>query len=1041
MNDWENPGVTNINRLPARAYTIPYTGEDSALTCNIEESSNVKLLDGIWKFHYAVNPLETVEDFASDGFDASEWEDIRVPGNWQMQGYGHPHYTNTSYPIPVDPPYVPSENPVGEYRRDFTLNERETRGRVILRFDGVDSAFYVWVNGQLVGFSKGSRLPAEFDITSLIRRGENNIAVRVYQWSDGTYCEDQDMWWLSGIFRDVTLIFLPDVHLWDIKTNTTFDNEYKDGVLHIDTVIENISQANAEGYVLDCSLLEANGSHIAAVSTQLSIPARGVAESAVDIPVDSPEKWTAETPNLYTLVITLKNSAGDILQVTPVKTGFRQVEIKNGRLTVNGVPIIIKGVNRHEHHPSLGRAIPYSAMLQDILLMKRSNINAVRTSHYPNDPRWYDLCDEYGLYLIDECDLETHGFFYTNPVWVGNPTEDPAWEEACVDRMERMVARDINHPSIIMWSLGNESHFGINHKAMAARTWEMDPTRPIHYEGDFGLEVVDVFSTMYCSVDTITKVGKGESGAVYPGIPEPPGYLDKPFILCEYAHAMGNGPGGLKEYVEAFYKYPRLQGGFIWEWADHGIEKKTESGEAYWAYGGDFGDIPNDRNFVCDGLVFPDRTPSPGLLEYKKVIEPVSVEAIDPVSGLFALINRYDFLNLDHLQLSWSVIWDEGVLQSGTVQIPNIDPGERGEVKIPYSQPSVDPGAHYYLRLNFTLAIDMPWAACGHEVAWAQFELPGKAALHIIEREQKISLKESHTRVSVTGNDFMLEFDKARGVISRWLWNGIDLIVDGPRFSFWRAPTDNDMRVAPDWLAAGLNALYHSIRGMEARMLPDGTASVMVDSRIAAAESRSAFYCRYVYGIAGDGEILLHVSGKPMGVWPETLPKIGLSLTIPGSLDQAAWFGRGPGECYSDTKQAGQFGCHRLSVDDLHTPYVYPQENGNRTDVSWVTFVGKNGTGLMAVGVPRLDFSAHRYTVEDLYEAQHTYDLPRRENIYLCLDWRQNGIGTASCGPAPLEKYLLKPEEISFSMRLIPYSEDSESRYQRAGRTVFSQDA
>ena len=1036
MNDWENPKVTNINRLPARSYIISYPDNKSAAAYRREESPYVKLLNGMWKFHYAANSLDCIDNFSLDTFDASEWDNIKVPGNWQMQGYGHPHYTNTRYPIPVDPPYVPSENPIGEYRRDFVLNGDEAKNRVIIRFDGVDSAFYVWVNGRKIGFSKGSRLPSEFDITKYVHEGKNNIAVRVYQWSDGTYCEDQDMWWLSGIFRDVSIILLPKVHIWDIRTNTKLDVNYNNAVLQVKTAVQNTSDGQIDGCSLEFVLTDDKSKKIAEGCAKVGAESGAAVTSELDIPVKSPKKWTAETPNLYTLTTTLKNPDGDVVQVIPVRVGFRQVETSDGVLKVCGKPVKIRGVNRHEIHPNLGRAIPYSAMLKDVLLMKKHNINAVRTSHYPDDPRWYDLCDEYGLFLIDECDLETHGFGYTTPMWGENPTENPEWEDACVDRMERMVARDINHPSIIMWSLGNESHFGVNHKAMAAKAREMDSSRPLHYEGDFGLDVADVFSTMYSSVETITKVATGESGAVYMNVPEPDGYKEKPFILCEFAHAMGNGPGGLSEYIDAFYKYPRLAGGFVWEWCDHGIEQKTESGERYFAYGGDFGDTPNDKNFVCDGLVFPDRTPSPGLIEYKKVIEPVNVEAVDVKAGKFKLINRYNFINLAHLKLSWSVIWDDGVLESGTADIPEIAPGESGEVQISYQHPQPKAGAHYYFYMKFILAEDTKWAPAGHEVAWAQFELPSEKSLRVVECTGKTIVDESRQSISITGDDYELNFDKALGVISKWNWNGFDIIKSGPRLSFWRAPMDNDKLTAPAWITTGIDALMHTVQNVESHQ-QGNKAEIVVDSRIGIAGSKIAFYCRYVYKIAGDGEILLNVTGKPEGTWPETLPKIGLSLIIPECLDNVTWFGRGPGECYIDTKKAGRFGIHSLNIDQLHTPYVYPQENGNRTDVSWVTLCDKSGVGLMAVGSPTLDFSAHRYTLEDLCAAEHTYDLPQRDNIYLCLDWKHNGIGTASCGPGPLEQYQLYPEEFAFTIRLMPYAEDAESRYLRAGRTAF----
>ena len=1034
MNDWENPALTGRNRLPARAYTIPYSNKESAVTGLRQESARTKVLNGDWSFRYWASPLEITDSFFAEGFDASGWDTIQVPGNWQMQGYGRPQYTNVVYPFPVDPPCVPSENPIGEYLREFELDTENISGRVILRFDGVDSAFHVWVNGKAAGFSKGSRLPSEFDITEFAKAGKNTLAVRVYQWSDGSYCEAQDMWWLSGIFRDVSIILLPAVHIWDIQTLTTLDTAYTDSVLHVKAEVRNASAAKAEGHSLHLALLD-GGETVAESTATVCVSAGDGQTVECDIAVSTPQKWTAETPYLYTLLATLKDAAGTALQVTPVRIGFRQVEMKGGNLLVNGVPIMFKGVNRHEHHPELGRAVPYSTMLQDILLMKRHNINAVRTSHYPDDPKWYDLCDQYGIFLVDECDLETHGF---GADLEKNPSDDPAWTEALVDRMTRMVQRDRNHPSVVVWSLGNESWFGRNHVAMAAKARELDGSRPIHYERDTQIQLADMLSQMYTHVDTVIKIGKGESGISYGGQDVPMTYTSMPFVLCEFAHAMGNGPGGLMEYVEAFYKYPRLQGGFIWEWVDHGITKTTADGRKFWAYGGDFGDQPNDGNFVCDGLIFPNRVPSPGLIEYKKDIQPVRIEPVSLEEGRFTITNRYDFQGLNHLSMAWSVTSDRGVLQSGVAAVPEIAPRQSGEIRLPYALPAAVPGEHYFVEVSFALATDTIWARRGHEIAWAQFELPVKAAAQVKPCRRAVSLEQSATCITATGDGFVLEFDKVHGRISRWTWQGREIMKSGPQISFWRAPTDNDRNVAPGWREAGLHALTHSIRSVEAASTPDGLARITVSVRIAPPVHKRGFYCRYIYTIAGDGEVLLQVEGEPEGTWPDLLPKIGLTMTIPQDMDQVTWSGRGPGEGYVDTKQAGRFGVWRRTVDELQTNYIMPQENGNRTDVSWVTLADASGAGLLAVGDPTLDFSAHRYTVADLDAAQHDYELPTRDEITLCLDYRHNGIGTGSCGPIAWEQYQLHAEPFAFQIRLMPCAADAKAATARAGRTAFA---
>ncbi|MHB9132123.1 MAG: beta-galactosidase, LacZ type [Armatimonadota bacterium] len=1028
MNDWENPALPHRNRLPARANTLPYPDAEAALTGNPGRSAWLLPLNGQWQFHYAASPAEAPEGFYADEYPTAEWDTLPVPSCWQMHGYGYPHYTNAPYPFPLDPPYVPTENPTGSYKRCFTLPAAWAGRRIVLHFDGVDSAFDVWVNGQQVGFSKGSRIPAEFDVTALVRAGANTLAVRVYQWSDGSYCEAQDMWWLSGIFRDVSLIALAPTHLYDVKVQTTFDASYGDAVLSVAAEIQHASSPLADNHQLEATLLDARRQP---VSTQTATITAKDSSIQLSMPIAKPDKWTAETPYLYTLLLALKSARGETLEVVPVTVGFRQVEIKDAILLVNGAPVTFKGVNRHEHHPDYGRTVPYETMVQDILLMKRHNINAVRTSHYPDDPRWYDLCDRYGIYLIDECDLETHGFTYA-PDWQGNPANDPAWEVACVDRMERMVQRDKNHPSIIIWSLGNEANVGCNHKVMADRARELDPTRPIHYEADQHLTFADIFSQMYPHIDNVKKIGEGKESIPYwDQTPiEPELYAKVPYIMCEYAHAMGNGPGGLKEYWDTIYQYPRLQGGFIWEWVDHGIRQHTADGTEYFAYGGDFGDQPNDGNFVCDGLIFPDRIPSPGLIEYKKVIEPVQVEAVDLAAGEVALINRYDFRTLDDLRLSWSVSADGRVLESGTAPIPAIAAGQRGTVKIPYTQPAPQPGTEYCLTLSFALAQDELWAAAGHEVAWAQFTLPVAvpAGRVLVANEMPaLSLEESGNLICVTGSDFSLTFDRVYAQLKSWQVNGQPLLAAGPRLNFWRAVTDNDRGWdnAKPWRDARLDSLQHRTNSVEVCQLADQVVQIKASVRIAPPILPSCFLCDYTYTIYGSGDMLLEVHGVPQGNMPPTLPRIGLQMTLPKSLEQVAWFGRGPGESYADTKQAGRFGLWHAGVDDLYTPYIMPQENGNRTDVRWVALTNAHGAGLLAVGQPELNFSAHRFTTMDFERARHTYDLTPRDEITLNLDYRQNGIGTGSCGPGPWEHYLLKPEEFRFTLRLRPIAGDT----------------
>ena len=1020
--DWSNHKLLHRNRLANRASFTPYPDTRSALTYEKQNSSRFKLLNGVWKFHYALTPQEAPIEFQEEGYDVSGWDDIPVPSSWQMQGYGYPHYTNVVYPFPVDPPHVPTENPTGCYRREFTIPTDWAGQQLVLRFEGVDSAFHVWVNGQEAGFSKVSRMPSEFDISDLVRAGKNTLAVRVYQWSDGSYLEDQDMWWLSGIFRDVSLICRPAVHIADFFIRTQLDSLYQDAILDVDVDLSNVSSGIQKGFHLEMALLDANGAAIGNQEIQNIDLEPGKTQLNLKLPVTAPEKWSAESPYLYHITLNLVDAQGNTREAVACRTGFRTIELKNGNLLVNGKDIMFKGVNRHEHHSELGKAVPYETMVKDVLLMKRHNINAVRTSHYPSDPKFYDLCDEYGLYLIDETDLETHGFLDN----IDTLSDNSDWEEAYVDRIARMVERDKNHPSIILWSLGNESGFGRNHTAMYRWTKEKDPTRLVHYEGesarhfmeeDYELQACDVHSTMYTSVEGMDEVGNKT--------------MKNPHIMCEYAHAMGNGPGTLKEYWETFYKHKRLQGGFVWEWLDHGILQYNDKGEAYYAYGGDFGDQPNDGNFVIDGLVFPDRKPSPGLTEYKKIIEPVKVDEVDLTKGQIRIKNLYDFVGMDHLQAAWSIEGDGVVLQQGTLQLAAIPAGEEAVISVPYRTPAQkEPGMEYWLNIRFVLAADTLWASQGHEVAWAQFLLPlAVPATSGLKADKLPSMvcSEDHTRLVIDGVEFQLVFDKVYGVLDSWTHEGKALLVTGPRLNFWHAPTDNEMNVRHEWKRFGLNDMKHRISSFTWKQ-DESCVRVRVTSRIAPPVLSWAYLAEYQYVIYGNGEVKMEVSGQPQGnKLPETLPRIGLQMTIPQEMDQFQWYGRGPGESYIDSREANRIGVYKAEVEELYTPYIYPQENGNRSEVRWVSTTGLNGQGFLATGTPHLNFSAHRYTMENLEEAKHTCDLIKQDFITLNLDYRHNGLGTNSCGPGPLEKYLLHAEPFRFTVSLKPFNRNGGS--------------
>jgi beta-galactosidase/beta-glucuronidase len=1024
LPDWENVQVLARNREPAHATLLPYADLASAVTGERGASSRFALLNGQWAFHYAPEPQLAPHDVLAIPRKAADWDTIPVPSNWQMHGYDTPVYTNVTYPYPVDPPRVPRANPVGTYYRTFTLPAAWQEQQVFIAFQGVNAAFHVWVNGQCTGYSQGTHLPSDFNITPYIHAGENQLVVQVYKWCDGSYLEDQDFWRLSGIFRDVFLYATPFAHLRDFRVCTTFDEQYVDATLSLQAKVKNFAGDAQSGLRVTAQLLDAQGACVTEYTlgeaTQLAAGAEAMLEA--EILVAAPRKWSAEEPNLYTLALVLAGANGETLEVETCKIGFRQVVIREQQLFVNGVSITLKGVNRHDSHPILGHAVSLASMLQDITLMKQHNVNTVRTSHYPNDPRWLDLCDEYGLYVIDEADLEAHGFCQLGDF--NENTNDARYRDSYIDRGVRMVERDKNHPSIIIWSLGNESGYGANHEAMAAAMRDLDPTRPLHYEGAYDAPLVDMVSMMYPDIARLNEEGQKDD--------------PRPFIMCEYAHAMGNGPGNLQEYWETIYAHTRLIGGCIWEWTDHGILRHTDSGEAWYAYGGDFGDEPNDGDFCIDGLVFPDRTPHSGLLEYKKIIQPVKIDAVELATGRLRLSNRHDFRSLAYLCGTWTLRDGDKVLQQGTLPRLELAAHDTQDITLPYTLPAGTPGAEYWLTIRFTLEEDTCWATRGHLVAWEQFPLPVATPVPVVLRGSNMSalrMTESDSRLEFVLADATLTFDKIHGTLLDWKYQGMPLLDIGPRVNIWRAPTDNDIHISNAWRNARLDKLVQRTNGVELLHATDGVAQWAVDTGLASYGLRPAFTCRYVYTLYGSGDLFIDTTAQPAD-WLPNLPRIGLELTMPGNFTQFAWYGRGPHESYDDRKESAAIGVYHGTVQEQYVPYIFPQENGNKTDVRWAVVTDLRGLGLLAVGQPLLNVSAHHYTPMDCTNARHTTDLVRRNATILHLDHRQAGLGSNSCGPGPLEQYLLKPEETRFTVRLRPFSIDAETPM-RLSRQAF----
>jgi beta-galactosidase/beta-glucuronidase len=1011
--DWENEQMVERHKEPGHVPLVPFADEPSALAGKQEASPYVKLLNGDWKFHYAPNPASAPQDFYKADFDDAARDTISVPGNWQLQGYDKPIYVNKQYPFPADPPRVPHEdNPTGSYRRRFAIPEAWDGRRIFILFEGVDSAFDLWVNGKKVGYSQGSRLPAEFDLTSFVHPGENTLAVRVVRWSDGSYLEDQDFWRLSGIYRDVVLRAVPPVHVRDFCVRTELDAAYRGATLKIRVNVRNASEQDATDYVVEANLFDADGNPGCAEPILGKVEVQAGSEVALELErmVCDPEKWSDEHPYLYTLLIVLKDETGRVLQVERAEVGFRTVEVKDGQLCVNGVPLVIKGVNRHEHDPDTGHTVSVESMIGDIRLMKQFNINAVRTSHYPNDPRWYDLCDRYGIYIFDEANIETHG--------VGDRlTKDPKWETAFVERAVRMVERDKNHPCVIVWSLGNESGYGPNHDVIADWIHANDPTRPVHYQPAKNAPIVDILGPMYPSVDRIIEMAQ---------VPEE----TRPIVMCEYAHSMGNSTGNLKEYWEAVERYKRLQGGFIWDWVDQGIRQVTDEGEEWFAYGGDFGDEPNDGPFCINGLIGPDRTPHPGLWEYKKVLEPVRVVPVDMRAGKVRIVNRYLFSTLNGLELSWGLTADGETLQSGDLPRLVTPAGESALVTVPFREPDLEVGTEYWLSVRLTLAQDTRWAQRGHEVAWAQFKLPWAVpeapALHV-KALPKLEMKESATAVTVRGRDVDLTFDKDTGRMVSFRHEGRQLVCEGPAHTIWRAPTDNDAkRIAIRWREAGLGRLQERVNAMEVTRINPQMVRVRVESFVCAPDRTEGFECIYTYTVFGSGDVVLDCQVVPDRSLPP-LPRVGVRMVVPGDYDRFSWYGRGPHESYADRKLGARIGVYGGTVADQYVPYIVPQENGNKTDVRWASLTAADGAGLLIVGMPLLNVSAHYFTAEDLTEARHTHELKRRDAITLNLDYAQSGLGNGSCGPGVLPKYLLESSEYRYRLRLSPLSKGTTS--------------
>ena len=1027
--DWENLEVISKNKEPAHATLISFSDVESSHGGDPNNSPFYKSLNGDWRFKWVKKPAERPMNFMHPDVDLAKWDLIPVPSNWQMHGYGIPIYTNSKYPYSVKSRKIPNidheYNPVGSYRTEFIIPKEWDGREIFIHFDGVKSAFYCWINGVEVGYSQGSMTPAEFNITKHVKIGNNLLAVQVYRWSDGTYLEDQDMWRFSGIYRDVYLLAVPKIHLRDFFIRCELDESYKDATLKISSYIKSfeVIKTDLKRLSLEILLFDDEKNLIGTnplMKEDFKINSGHEITLNMEIPVKNPKKWSAEIPNLYEVILILKDSNKNIVEVVRSYFGFRVVEIKNSQILINGKSILFKGVNRHEHDPDHGRAVPYDRMIEDIVIAKQNNINSIRTSHYPNHPKFYELCDKYGIYVINECNLESHGL--RNKL----PKSKPEWTNSVVDRMVRMVQRDKNHPCVIMWSLGNEAGNGDNFIKMKQETLKIDSSRPIHYEGDYQLRESDVFSRMYPSTNQVERSGKFKfvhtgfthivSGKKYKGMP---------CFLCEYAHCMGNSLGNFQEYMDLFEKYDHLVGGHIWDYIDQGI-RKVEDGREFWAYGGDYGDEPNDANFCINGILLPDRKPNPALFEVKKVYQNINVHPVDLKEGKVSIHNKYNFLSLDFIETKWELTANGLIIQEGSLGNIYIEPESSKEIKIPYIMPEIEKNTEYHLKISFILAEETHWAPKAYVVAWDQFKLP---FLFQANSENKIAIDEnfkiieSLNDIKITGENFELKIGKRSGGIDSYKYKGRELIVKPLISNYWRALTDNDLGLAKfipflkrfkrHWAKARIKRTVSSVEYNETSLK---TVSIIVKSKVPGGKTKH----ETIYLIRADGHVIVTNHFTPK----KELIRFGMQMGIHKEFENINWFGRGPQETYWDRKSGAAVGIYSGKIEEMIHQYVRPQENGNRTDVRWVSFLDQDDTGLLIVakGTNLLNFSGWPYTLEDLELAKHVHELPRRDFLTINIDHKQRGVG----GDNPVltsvhkEYKLKKKKPYSYRFLIIP---------------------
>jgi beta-galactosidase len=1022
---WMQPELAGVGRLPARATLQPFPDAEAALRRDRDGSPWFLSLNGDWRFRLAARPEDAPAAFPSVDFDDRDWGSLPVPSNWTMHGYDRPQYTNVRMPFDTPPPHVPGANPTGLYRTRVRIPAGWRDRRIVLHVGGAESVLYVWVNGRAVGVGKDSRLPQEFDLTGHVAPGEEAlVCCAVVKWSDASFVEDQDQWWMGGIHRGAFLYATGRTWIDDVFAVAALD-EGGDGRLTVTAKLGFLDQPR-DGWRVSAMLYDASGRDMmsapltAAVKADATThnPYRGpLGLATLEAAVLTPAAWSSERPNLYTLVVTLHDGEGPVVEATSCRVGFRRVEIGDRELLINGRPVLIAGMNRHEHHPVRGKAVTRDDMIADIRLMKQFNVNAVRTSHYPNAEEWYDLCDEYGLYLVDEANIEAHAYLH-------QICRDPRYATQFLERGLRMVERDKNHPSVIVWSLGNESGYGPNHDALAGWIRRRDPSRPLHYEGaiwgwdksvpsgfgegpgtaDGGKLASDVICPMYPAIDALVAWAQDDDPNDR-----------RPMILCEYSHAMGASNGSLADYWDAFETHHGLQGGFVWEWADHGILRHDPAGRPYMGYGGDFGDTPNDLNFCCDGIVGADRAPHPALWEFKRLAQPVEVAWEDEAVGLLRVRNKRDFADLSDLVGTWVLEADGALLASGDLPRVATPPGASEPVSLDLPRMTPEDGREVFLTVRFATAEATTWAPAGHEVAWTQLErgrpIRERASRRRGTRATGPEVLEHADGVTVRDGELEAMFSSAEGRLTNLTWRNHPVLVAGPRVQIWRGATDNDgikgwagQRRKPlgRWLAAGLDRPTFLPASLEAAQA-DGAAVVTFVQRLDFEAAAEAVIHTHSYEFAGDGVVLVRNAFR-IDPALDDLPRLGVTLTLPDDFEGLEWFGRGPWENYVDRHRAATVGRWSGTVTGQYVSYVLPQEHGNKTAVRWMELTGE-GAAVRFTPVEPCEGSATRFTPDDLFAARHTIDLVPRPEVIVNLDVRQRGLGTGSCGPDTLERY------------------------------------